>query len=58
MLNDIKGKKTKSVTLYEFPKDKSSKTTIFLNCLQNCRKQASFVDTKLESLEELEKKDY
>ena len=56
LLNDIKGKKTKSVTLYEFPKDKSSKTTIFLNCLQNCRKQASFVDTKLESLEELEKK--
>lgn len=34
--------------------DNSKKATIFLNCLQNCQKQASFKQGKLLSLEELE----
>lgn len=50
-----KDQKTKSLTLKEFPTDGNKKATIFLNCLQNCQKQASFTDAKLLSLDELEK---
>ena len=39
----------------KFPDDGNKKASIFLNCLQNCQKQASFTDAKLYSLEELEK---
>ncbi len=55
VLNDAKTQKTKTVRLIKFPDDGNKKATIFLNCLQNCQKQASFTDAKLYSLEELEK---
>ena len=50
-----KGKKqnTKTVHLKIFPSESNDKTTIFLNCLQNCQKQASFIEGKLPDLEEL-----
>lgn len=54
-LNDAKDQKSKTVKLKKFPEDGNKKATIFLNCLQNCQKQASFTDAKLYSLEELEK---
>lgn len=54
-LNDAKKQKTKTVKLKKFPDDGNKKATIFLNCLQNCQKQASFTDAKLYSLEKLEK---
>lgn len=47
-------KKHKTVQLKEFPSDNDEKATIFLNCLQNCQKQASLKEEKLLSLEELE----
>lgn len=53
-LNDAKIQKSKTVKLKKFPDDGNKKATIFLNCLQNCQKQASFTDAKLYSLEELE----
>ncbi|MBR6523547.1 MAG: hypothetical protein IKT39_02935 [Clostridia bacterium] len=46
---------SKVVRLKAFPSDNNKKATIFLNCLQNCQKQASFKEGKLLSLEELEK---
>lgn len=55
ILNEAKKQKSKSVKLKKFPEDGYKKATIFLNCLQNCQKQASFTDAKLYSLEELEK---
>lgn len=45
---------SKVVYLKPFPFDNNKKATIFLNCLQNCQKQASFKDGKLFSLKELE----
>lgn len=54
LLEEAKGKKTKSIQLKEFPTDNNRKATLFLNCLQNCQKQASFKEGKLLSLEELE----
>ena len=44
----------KTVYLKEFPNDNNKKATIFFNCLENCRKQASFIEGKLLTLEELE----
>lgn len=55
VLNDAKTQKSKTVKLKKFPDDGNKKATIFLNCLQNCQKQASFTDATLYSLEELEK---
>lgn len=54
LLDSAEGKKSKTVNLKEFPQDGTRKTTIFLNCLQNCQKQASFVFSELRSLEELQ----
>ena len=54
-LDNAKAQKSKTVKLKKFPEDGNKKATIFLNCLQNCQKQASFTDAKLYSLEELEK---
>lgn len=52
----LEGKnKSKAIHLKTFPIDGNKKATIFLNCLQNCKKQASFTEGKLLSLEELEK---
>lgn len=55
LLEHSKSQRTKSVQLKEFPSDNNKKATIFLNCLQNCQKQASFKEGKLLSLEELKK---
>lgn len=55
MLASAKGQKSKAVSLKEFPKDNSRKSTIFFNCLCNCQMQSSFTDVKLLSFEELEK---
>lgn len=54
-LNGAEKQKSKTIKLKKFPDDGNKKATIFLNCLQNCQKQASFIDAKLYSLEELEK---
>ena len=53
LLDSAQGQKSKTVTLKEFPQDGNRKATIFLNCLQNCQKQASFVFIELRSLEDL-----
>lgn len=50
-----KGKKTKKLMLKEFPNDNDFKTTIFLNCLQNCKKQKSYCDCDLPTVDELKK---
>lgn len=54
LLEKAKEQDNKTVYLKEFPSDNNKKATIFLNCLQNCQKQASFKEGKLLSLEELE----
>lgn len=43
----------KTIHLKEFPVDGDKKANIFLNCLQNCQKQASFKDGELRRLKEL-----
>lgn len=53
LLEEAKEQDNKTVHLKEFPSDNNKKATIFLNCLQNCQKQASFKEGKLFSLEEL-----
>lgn len=53
LLEKAKKQCNKTVLLKEFPSDSNKKATIFLNCLQNCQKQASFKEGKLLSLEEL-----
>ena len=55
LLNEAKGQDNKTVRLKEFPSDNNKKATIFLNCLQNCQKQASFKEGKLLTLDELQK---
>ena len=55
LLEGAKEQDSKTVHLKEFPSDSNKKATIFLNCLQNCQKQSSFVEGKLFSLEELVK---
>ena len=55
LLDEAENQKTKTVKLKKFPEDGNKKATIFLNCLQNCKKQSSFTDAKLYSLDELEK---
>lgn len=57
LLKKAKSQKYKTVQLDEFPADNNKKATIFLSCLQNCQKQASFIDGKLFNLEELEKQE-
>lgn len=54
LLEEAEEQDNKTVHLKEFPSDNNKKATIFLNCLQNCQKQASFKEGKLLSLEELE----
>lgn len=55
LLREANEQDNKTVRLIKFPCDNDKKATIFLNCLQNCQKQASVKDEKLLSLEELEK---
>lgn len=54
LIEEAKDQESKTIYLKEFPSDNDKKATIFLNCLQNCQKQASFKEGKLFSLEELE----
>ena len=55
LLENAEEQDSKTVHLKQFPSDSNRKSTIFLNCLQNCQKQSSFVEGKLFSLEELAK---
>lgn len=55
LLDKAKGQENKTVRLKEFPYDNNKKATIFLNCLQNCQKQASFKEGELLTLEELQR---
>lgn len=54
LLYKAKNQTSKTIHLKEFPKSDNEKATIFLNCLHNCRRQSSFIEGKLLSLEELE----
>jgi len=54
MLLEAGEQSSKVVHLKPFPSDNDQKATIFMNCLQNCQKQASFKQGKLFSLQELE----
>lgn len=54
LLNEAQGQNHKSIKLIKFPSDSNTKAMIFFNCLSNCQKQASFCDSKLLSLKELE----
>lgn len=53
-LNSAKGQKTKTLKLKNFPNDNNKKVSIFLNCYENCRRQASFSGASLLTLEELQ----
>lgn len=55
LLTEAGDQGSKVVPLKTFPYDNNRKATIFLNCLQNCQKQASFTEGKLLSLKELGK---
>lgn len=54
ILNEAKKQQSKTIKLKAFPVDNDAKTTIFMNCLQHCQKQASFSQADLFSLEELQ----
>lgn len=54
ILDEAKKQGKKSVKLKAFPNDNNKKSTIFLNCLQNCKKQASFAEADLLSIEALQ----
>ena len=56
-LNTAKGQKTKTLKLKEFPTDSNKKASIFLNCYENCRRQASFSSASLLTLDELQEQD-
>lgn len=55
ILSEAGEQKTKNIKMIKFPNDPNKKAMIFLNCLDNCKKQSSFSSAKLFSLEELEK---
>ena len=55
LLDEAKEQKSTSIKLKKFPDDSKTKAMVFLNCLRNCQKQASFCSARLLSLEELEK---
>lgn len=57
LLEEAKNKNNKAICLKEFPADGNKKATIFLNCYQNCKKQASFTEGKLFTIEELQQQD-
>lgn len=54
LIAKAKKQKSQTIKLKSFPNDGNKKATIFLNCLQNCQKQASFSEAKLYTLEELQ----
>ena len=53
ILHSKKNQKSKAVKLKAFPTDNDKKATIFMNCLQHCKKQSSFSDAHLFTLDEL-----
>lgn len=53
LLSEAKGHTSKNIKLKRFPDDPNRKAMIFLNCLQNRQKQASFCNADLQSIEEL-----
>ena len=53
-LETANGQKTKTLKLKEFPTDSNKKASIFLNCYENCRRQASFSSATLLTLDELQ----
>lgn len=50
ILENLNGKKSKSIELKNFPNDNNAKVNICLNCLQHCKMQASFANGKLYSI--------
>lgn len=55
LLKVEKKQKRKTIHLEEFPNNSNKKATIFLNCLQNCKKQVSFNEKELLNLKDLQK---
>ncbi|MCD8099383.1 MAG: hypothetical protein LUE06_02220 [Oscillospiraceae bacterium] len=55
LVRDAEKQRNKSIKLKEFPNEGNKKATVFLNCWQNCQKQAGFADAKLYTVEELQK---
>lgn len=53
-LRQAQQQKSKKIKLKKFPTSSHEKARIFLQCLTNCQKQASFSSAKLPSLEELQ----
>lgn len=53
--SNIKKKKKISIELSSFPEDNGKKVSLFLNFYDHMKKQTSFANTKLQSLDELEK---
>lgn len=56
LLKQAKNQKTKSIKLTAFPSNKEKKASIVFNCFDNCRKQHSYSDAILPSLQELQTK--
>lgn len=54
ILKQAKNQKTKSIKLSAFPTNKETKATIVFNCFENCRKQHSYSEAVLPSLQELQ----
>lgn len=55
ILKKNKGEKKKSIKLKQFPEDKEERTSIVLNCIEQCRRQTSFKAVRLPTLNELRK---
>ena len=54
ILKQAKKQKTKSIKLTPFPTNKEKKASIVFNCFENCKKQHSYADATLPSLQELQ----
>lgn len=54
ILKQAKKQKTKCIKLTPFPTNKEKKTSIVFNCFENCKKQHSYADATLPSLQELQ----
>lgn len=54
LLKQAKDQQTKSIKLAAFPTNKEKKASIVFNCFENCRKQHSYSDAVLPTLQELQ----
>ena len=54
ILNSANSKKKVSLKFKEFPTDDNRKATIVMNCYDNCKRQSSFSNAKLYTIEELQ----